>query len=413
MVDHVEVGWRCTCPSRKLPCKHALALLLLWVRGGVPEGSAPAPVATWIGARDRRSSPTPGSDGGTDEAPGSPRDAGDTGDDPETGADIEPSAPDRDDLDRSRDERVARMLEGLAELDRWLDDRMRTGLADPALARYDTWDRLAARLVDARAGAVANRVRRLAGLVGSNPDWHSDVLVELGMLHLVARAGRHLPELPGPLADAVAVASGWQVRKADVLAGVPDTDEWFVAGRSDVREDRIEVRRLWLYGTASRRWAMLLSFAAYQQVLDDSFTVGTVVHADLHRYPGGALRALAGDRFADPLPYVEPVPVGLAEACDLIGGAVAAEPWLERYPATVRATPTVQDGRWVLADADGSLPLLGPKRSLATLLAASAGEAVTLTVEWTPWGLQPLTVHLADRAIDVGPRADPSFVGAA
>ena len=43
---------------------------------------------------------------------------------------------------------VERMFAGLTELDRWLDDRMRTGLADPALAKYSTWDDLAARLVD-------------------------------------------------------------------------------------------------------------------------------------------------------------------------------------------------------------------------------------------------------------------------
>ena len=28
-VDHVGVGFRCTCPSRRVPCKHALALLLM------------------------------------------------------------------------------------------------------------------------------------------------------------------------------------------------------------------------------------------------------------------------------------------------------------------------------------------------------------------------------------------------
>jgi hypothetical protein len=288
----------------------------------------------------------------------------------------EPGPPDRDELDRSRDERVARLLEGLAELDRWLEDRMRTGLADPALARYQTWDQLAARLVDARAGALANRVRRLAGLVGAGVDWHADVLVELGLLHLIARAGRHVPDLPGPLADSVATAAGWQVRQADVLAGVPDTDEWFVAGRSDVREDRIEVRRLWLHGVHTDRWAMLLSFAAYQQVLDDSFSVGTVVHADLHRYPGGGLRALAGRRYADPLPFTAPAATTLAEACDRIGRVVADEPWLERFPAIVRATPTVHDRRWVLADDTGSLPLIGPKQALATLVAASVGAPV-------------------------------------
>jgi hypothetical protein len=369
-------------------------------------------VASWIEGRDRRRA----SSGGPGAATGAPGDV--TPDAPTDGAsddalDDEPSPPDRDELDRSRDERVARMLQGLVELDRWLEDRMRTGLADPALASYATWDHLAARLVDARAGALANRVRRVAGLVGAGPDWQSDVLAELGFLHLVARAGRHLGDLPGTLADSVATASGWQVRQADVLAGVPETDEWFVAGRSDVREDRIEVRRLWLRGAASGRWALLLSFAAYRQSLDDSFTVGTVVHADLHRYPGGALRALVGCRYADPLPLTTPTALSLAQACDEIGAAVAIEPWLERHPAIVRAAPTVHQGRWVLTDETGSLPLAGSRRAIAAAVAASGGDPVTMTVEWSPWGVQPLTVHLADRAIDVGPRADPSFVGAA
>lgn len=402
-VDHVEVGWRCSCPSRKHPCKHAIALLLLWVRGEVPAGARPQEVGSWIGARDRRTTTErPAGEGG--EA------ATSSGDDPDRGAaDHEPTG--RDELDRSRDERIARMHEGLRQLDRWLEDRMRTGLADPALASYSTWDELAARLVDARAGSLANRVRRLAGLVGAGPDWHAEVLAELGLLHLLAGAGLRVGDLPGPLADAVATASGWQVRQADVLAGVPDTDDWFVAGRSDTREDRIEVRRVWLRGERTRQWAMLLSFAAYQQSLDDSFAVGSVVRGDLHRYPGGSLRVLAGRREPDPLPSVQPAATTIAEACDDIGAAVAREPWLERFPAVIRATPTTHERRWVLADHTGSLPVVGSTRALATLLAASSGAPVDLTVEWTPHGVIPLTVHLDDRALDVGPRADSSFVG--
>ena len=126
-----------------------------------------------------------------------------------------------DDPTNGRDERLARLLDGLVELDRWLEDRLRTGLADPALASYATWDQLAARLVDARAGALANRVRRLAGVVGTRPDWHEVVLAELGVLHLLAQGGRRVPELPSPWADGVATACGWQVRQADVLAGRP------------------------------------------------------------------------------------------------------------------------------------------------------------------------------------------------
>ncbi len=406
IVDHVEVAWRCSCPSRKLPCKHALALLLMWARGLVPEQPRPPGVGAWITTRDARTSAEPG--GASTSSPGTEPESHPAGDG--DGTSDPSSPPGRDDLTQSRDERVARMMAGLVELERWLEDRMSNGLADPALARYATWDDLAARLVDARAGSLANRVRRLAGLVGAGVDWHSDVLAELGILHLIAQAGLRLPELPGPLGDAAATASGWQVRQVDVLAGVPDTDDWFVAGRSDVREDRIEVRRLWLYGQHTQLWVMLLSFAAYQQVLDDSFTVGSVVRGDMHRYPGGSLRALAGRREADPLPLHLPAGVSIAQACDHVGRAVAEQPWLDRLAITVSASPTIHLGRWLLSDHSGALPLLADERSLASLLAASRGSNATVTTEWTPRGLVPLTVHLPGRTIDVGPRADPTFV---
>jgi hypothetical protein len=316
------------------------------------------------------------------------------------------------DRDRIRDERVERMYAGLEELDRWLDDRMRTGLADPALARYGTWDQLAARLVDAQAGSLANRVRRLAGLVGASPDWHGDVLAELGMLHLLSQAARRIGSLPGPLADAVATTVGWQVRQADVLGGVPDTDDWIIAGRSDTREDRIEVRRHWLRGVNSGRWALVLSFAAYRQSLDTSLLVGTSMHADLHRYPGPALRALVGHRHVDALGPARPPAFDVAGACDEIGSMLVAEPWLDRVPATVRAAVTRSGSSWLLTDDTGSLPVLAGG-SIAALIAVSAGDLIDVTVEWTPHGVVPLTIHLPDRSIDIGPRADDSFVSAA
>jgi SWIM zinc finger len=404
VVDHVGVASRCTCPSRVHPCKHALALLLLWARGLVAEAEASRAAAGWIaqqGAAQATPAPTaqpaPSAEAGSGQATA-----------PEA-----PPVPPPHDPAPGRDDRIARMAAGLAELDRWLDDRMRTGLADPALARYGTWDDLAARLVDAQVGGLSNRVRRLAGAVGAGPDWHERVLAELGLLHLLAVGGRHLGALPPLLADSVAAAIGWQVRQADVLAGVPHTDHWVVMGRSDVREDRIEVRRIWLRGSSSGRWAMVLSFAAYQQRLDESLTVGTSHHADLFRYPGAlGLRSLIGRRHGEPEATYEVAAASVAEACAQIGAAVGAEPWIERYPVCVLAAPARINGRWVLTDSHGSVPLVDGSTGVAALLACSEGALTPLTVEWTPWGVVPLTVHLADRVIDIGPVADPSFVGA-
>jgi hypothetical protein len=423
MVDHEAVASRCTCPSRRHPCKHVLALLLLWVHGDVSDAAQPAPVVAWLAGRAARAKTSPTAEeserGASPEASSAAETServvedraiadGSVSDTPP-----EPSGEAPSDLDRGRDERVERMNAGLTELDRWLDDRMRTGLADPALAKYSTWDELAARLVDAQAGSLANRIRRLAGLVGASPDWHSDVLAELGLLHLLSQAGRRLGSLPGPLADAVATTVGWQVRQADVLGGVPDTDEWVVAARSDTREDRIEVRRHWLRGARSGRWALVLSFAAYRQSLDTSLSVGTAIEADLHRYPGPALRAIVGQRHGDPIEPARPPAMDVAGACDEVGAMLVAEPWLDRVPFTVTASVAATGTGFALVDDGGSLPLIATGQPLATLLAVAGGDPVDVSCEWTSHGVVPLTVHLADRSIDIGPRADSSFVSAA
>ena len=256
---------------------------------------------------------------------------------------------------------------------------MRTGLADPALARYATWDALAARLVDARAGALANRVRRLAGLVGAGPDWHADVLGELGMLHLIAEAGRRLPALPGNLADVVATASGWQVRQADVLASVPETDDWMVIGRSDTREDRIEVRRTWLRGV-------------------DVATLGDV--ALVRRLPAVARHQL-GRSAAWSRPTSTAIPAARCGASpaavtrrtpnDSAGRRACRSPRPatrsdRRWPpnrgsntcrSRVTAAPTTDGRRWLLTDDTGSLPMLagdGADRGRARRVAGRAGH---------------------------------------
>jgi hypothetical protein len=278
--------------------------------------------------------------------------------------------------------------------------------------------------------------------VGSSPDWHEHVLAEMGILHLIAQAGQRVPSLPRDLADAVAVTCGWQVRKADVEASAPETNHWFVAGRSDTREDLVEVRRVWLrgldrtdlggtaqtrtdLGTAQARGesAMVLSFAAYRQSLDESLEVGSVLHADIHRYPGSTQRVLVGEVHDVTGGATEgAVPAAalattVAGACAEIGRALAAEPWLDRVPAPFTASPTIGDGGWVLGDHTGSLVIapevLARGDILPALIVASAGEPVTLTVEWTPSGVVPLAVFLDDRTLDIGPRADPSFVSAA
>ena len=415
-------AYRCNCPSRKIPCKHALALLLLHADGAVAPARRLPFAAEWLQRRaaNRPVRPDPSEPEPADADAAEPvvvepgavptHDGGGIADagagalgggarsprDPLGGAD-----PQR--VHRQL-ERAARMRAGLQELDRWLADRIRVGLAASELGQMDTWERLAARLVDAQCGALANRVKRVAAKVGQHPRWHEDVLEEMAMMHALAVGAQHTSYLPPGLADGVHVATGLTVAKDDVLAGVPSTAAWIVAGESRTREDRITVQRTWLAaaGPAPVTWAMVLAFGAFGNEVTTEHVVGTAFDADVHWYPGGIrLRAIVGriTREAQPHrpgPAVTTIAVALQEA----GWALASEPWLERYPVCIAAVPApIGNGRWVVADGTGSVPVAPGFTHTAELVAVSGGRPVRIVGEWSIDGLLPLTLFAAEQAV--------------
>lgn len=392
VVDRASPAFRCSCPSRKVPCKHALGLLLVWADGHVPDVPRPGYAEQWLGELAGRAAQLAreADREGTPQRPsGRPRTAPPQGERrPDPGR------------DRRQAEREARVLAGLDELERWLADQLRAGLTAPHLAVTATWEDVAARLVDAQALSLANRVRRIGALAGAGPGWHERVLEEAAVVHVLARAGRRLRELEPAVAVSVRQGLGWSVARDEVLAGVPVTDRWHVAGRSDTPEDRITVRRTWLWGSASRRWVMVLAFAAFGQALDASLEVGTTFVADVHPFPGALpLRAVVGVVHEEAGPdEVGPITGTLADALVARGAALAAEPWLERWPAAVHAAPTRRGRGWCLVDGTGSLALVAGG-DLATLLAVSGGRPVPLTVELHAGGVRPVAAHPSGRTV--------------
>jgi hypothetical protein len=54
-VDLSEPAFKCSCSSRKFPCKHALGLLLVWTSTNtVPAAKRPAWVEEWLASRESR-----------------------------------------------------------------------------------------------------------------------------------------------------------------------------------------------------------------------------------------------------------------------------------------------------------------------------------------------------------------------
>ncbi|MEI7617685.1 MAG: SWIM zinc finger family protein [Actinomycetota bacterium] len=404
--DIAGPAYRCTCPSRKLPCKHALGLLLLHANNGVMHAPRLPFAQQFMLRRGSRSQATDAAtpelasvtaaDDGVDSASMAVGAA-------DRGASASLTGMQLPDPARSKrqHDRAERMRAGLQELDRWLADRIRAGLAAPELADISNWDLLAARLVDAQCGSLAGRVKRVAAKVGQHPQWHEDVLEELALMHVLAVGAQHTSSLPADLADGVHVATGLASAKDEVLAGVPTTAWWTVAGVSRTREDRITVQRTWLCASDASdpsgniTWAMLLSFGVFGAEATIEYNVGTVLQADLHWYPGGiALRAIVGREHVEPAPStVAPQSCSIADALSACGWALAQEPWLERYPMSIHAVPApLGNGRWALVDPTGSVPLAAGFAATAELVCASGGLPIGIVGEWSADGFLPLTM---------------------
>jgi hypothetical protein len=250
-------------------------------------------------------------------------------------------------------------------------------------------------MIDAQAPGLAERLRALASVPHSGAGWDSRLLEEYALLRLLAVAYRRRAELPPPLLATVRSRIGFSLRQADVLAGgQPVRDHWQVLGRRDLEQDRIRTRRTWLRGRKTGRPALVLSFAATGQALDDSLAVGTETDADLVFYPAAIpLRALVLTRH-DAIDGGPPTGETTAELLAGYAAALGGDPWLDSWPAVLDVTPTRQAASPVPAVSDAAgdaLPLHPGSGDCWPLFALSGGRPVTVAGEWTPRGLWPLT----------------------
>ncbi|MEV0765558.1 DUF5691 domain-containing protein [Nocardia sp. NPDC050435] len=201
-------------------------------------------------------------------------------------------------------QRAVRVSAGLAELDVWLGDQVRTGLAQ-AERSGRVFATMAARMVDAQAPGVAAVLRRLPELVAGREEWPDLLLREYARLHLLIAAHRRLDELTPELRASVRTHVGYPTRAAEVREQPALRDAWQVLGVRLSEEERLHTRRTWLYGRRTGRWALLVEHHfGTPEFPKDVPGLGMMAEAEVHFYPGAApLRALWGERFGADEPF--------------------------------------------------------------------------------------------------------------
>jgi hypothetical protein len=367
VVDLSGPAFKCSCPSRKFPCKHGLGLLLVYAADATQfaPGAPPAWIGEWLsGRRARAERPAA-------EAKG-------------------PDSVGQEKRVRRRDERIRT---GIDDLERWLQDLVRGGLAEAATRPWTSFEQMAERLVDAQASGLARQVRHLGGLSRATPDWPERMLVDVGRLTLLLEGYRRLDALDPDLQAEVRTMVGIAEAREDVLATAPVEDTWDVVGRRVMLGERLSVQRTWLRGQGTRRWALLLDFAVGEQAFERNLAPGACIRGNLCFYSGTVrFRAL----FADP-----PLLCGTVSRLpgERVGRMLRAyaeslgrNPWLERMPAALsNVVPHRARGEsWCAIDADGRpLPVAG--MTGWQLLSLSGGRPIDVFGEWDGFSFWPLS----------------------
>lgn len=374
-IDLTGPAWSCTCPSRKLPCKHALALLLLWVEsdGAVEEATAPADFAgDWIRARAHRA------EARTARASGTEADEGPV--DPEAAA-------------KRLARRLTLMTDGLADFQRWLFDLVRAGLAGARQHPYAFWDQAAARLVDAQLPGLAERVRAVPGDIARRDDWADHLLAEVSRWYLATELWGHCEALEPADAAELRAYLGWPWAAAEIEAGERIHDRWLVCGVHRTESTQVQSQRTWLWGLGTATTVLVLDFAAAGGAFGVAHVVGSVVDAQVALYPGHEPRRgrfvgepVVVDRSAD-LPPAQ----RFAGAHRTVAQGEARTPWRDRWPVTVHAGFGVgDDGLVALVDPEGvGLPVVDVDPWSA--LAVTGGHRTPVFAELEDGSIRPLT----------------------
>lgn len=409
-IDLIEPAFKCSCPSRVFPCKHGAGLLLLMARQPELFGSntPPAWLVEWLEKRQQtqeKKAEKPAA-----KAPKAAAAATGAGTESvagslaltltENGLDSEVPTNDVATTPAVDPKRLARMTAGAEDLTAWLEDLMRAGLATLDQQPANFWESQAARLVDNQLPGLAATVRELPTLRHTHADWPARLLGRLGELFLLARTFLNRHGLSPEARAEVFQLVGVNLKKEDLLTtAAPVADAWRVLGQFRWEEDRLTARRTWLHGRGTGRTALVLEFSFGGQPFGTPFIPHGSYVGELTFYPGLLpLRAAPVQVKFDGTVPAGAVPAGqsINELLHDYAGALARQPWLREWPATLALVQLLPlpDGHWQVHDATdtGTLPLRFADEDLGwQLLAESGGQPLTLFGEWDGQAFRPLS----------------------
>jgi hypothetical protein len=366
-VDLNGMAFKCSCPSRKFPCKHGIGLMLLYARqsSDFTTTAAPAWVSEWIAGREEKE--TKKKEKPTNETAQAKR-------------------------QQAREQSVE---DGLAELLLWIKDIVRNGIIGIPEKDPSFFTNMARRMVDAKAPGMANLIKTAGNLNFFREGWQTEFTDLLVRMYLLIAGYTNKQDVSPALLEDLRSNIGFTQSQEElrVQKGVADT--WLVLGKQTEEEDALTIERNWLYGTTTRQYALVLQFSAMSQGMPLSLIPGMFLQAELVFYPSAQpLRALIKSQSTT---SNVPAVTGFKSWQEVAETETAYNSVL---PLSVvrpfllqQVTPVLHEGSWWLADSSKRLVKVKEDfTGMYKLMAISGGQPLDLAVLGSENNYEPLGI---------------------
>lgn len=267
-VDLTNIAFKCSCPSRKFPCKHGLGLLLLYARqkNSFTIGDAPAWVTEWLNKRTEKQ---------------------------EKQAEKKDKPVDEVAQARRQQARQSKVSDGIEEFIAWIKDIIRNGIISIPEKGPAFFENMSRRLIDAQAPGLAGMVRSLGETNFYSEGWPSRFMDQLLRMYMIIEGFKNSTSLQVSLQQDIKTWIGFTQNQDELKEQSGILDTWLVLGKQSSEVDNITTEKFWLYGTQTNNYALLLQFIVRGQGVQYSFTPGMFVEAELVFFPSiSSLRAL-------------------------------------------------------------------------------------------------------------------------
>lgn len=359
MIDLGNIAFKCSCPSRKFPCKHGLGLFLLYAKSSAAFTAEPevAPdVEEWLGKREAKAVPKE-----TKEA---------------KPVDVKAQ-------EKRVEEREKKVEAGLEEVRMWLKDLVRNGIMQVPENVYTFNKSISSRMIDAQAPGIAAMLRNLSGINYYEEGWQIPFLKKTSSIYLLTEAYKRTGRDSSLPEEDIRTLIGWSTPKEKVLEGEAIQDQWLVVARTQTAEERLTVERIWLYGNRSARFALLLNFYAAGQLPPMSCVEGTSLEAALAYYPSSwPQRALIVEQ-QEIKPIIEPeTNNSFSQLEEQLTDTLSVHPFTEQIPFMLSEVQIFyQKKAWWMSDTSGkTLPLLNEEDGNWRTLSITGGQPFTAFV---------------------------------